>query len=286
MGQCDLCGQSAGMFKSRHPACNLKAESLKAALHDLVFEGTLTGQHFTELKAKAESMVHEGKLSPAHFTETILQAVNDASIQTAQKAPISENELTRLVDLLRGFGFPEQNRDEILQHKWFGMAFAGMSNTLWEVQNDRLPYFDGTGRTQFNLLRGETPIFGVGKATFAEQRTINTGSRTYGGVSLPIGAGAYYHIGASQGHKVSGLLPLDVGEMLITSLSLYFGGQTKTMRISLANVLRYEPYVDGVGVCEAYGPPKVFVPDYSGMDTGWFFFNLLSSLTGRLSRQS
>jgi hypothetical protein len=49
----------------------------------------------------------------------------------------------------------------------------------------------------------------------------------------------------------------------------------------LNHVVRYQPYVDGVGVCESHGTPKVFVMDYGGLDTGWFFFNLLSALTGR-----
>src|SRR5665213_518345 len=122
----------------------------------------------------------------------------------------------------------------------------------------------------------------VGKVTFAEERTVNTGSRVFSGFSVPIGAGVYFHVGASQAGKVSGLLPIDVGAVLVTSQALYFGGQQRTLRISLSNVLRYEPYADGVGVCEAAGPPKVFVPDYSGMDTGWFLFNLLSTLTSKL----
>jgi hypothetical protein len=284
MGQCDLCGQSAGLFKSRHPACNANAESLKNDLRNLVFEFTLDEKPFAEINARVQEKVQENKLPGAYFKESVLQFANDAVSQIALKSPISSDELTRLVDILKGFGFPEQDREKIMQRRLYGMAFSGMSNTLWEVQNDRPPYYDGTGRTQFNLQHGEAPIISVGKVTFAEERTINTGSRTYGGLSLPIGAGAYYHIGASQGHKVSGLLPLDEGEMLVTSQALYFGGQTRTLRISLASVLRYQTYVDGVGVCEASGPPKVFVPDYSGMDTGWFFFNLLSILTSKLSR--
>ncbi len=91
----------------------------------------------------------------------------------------------------------------------------------------------------------------------------------------------YYHVGDSQGHQeqVSGLVPLDVGEMLITNRAVYFSGQQKTLRIPLDYVIRYQSYVDAVGVCESHGTPKVFILDYSGMDTGWFFFNLLSALT-------
>ena len=80
-------------------------------------------------------------------------------------------------------------------------------------------------------------------------------------------------------------MPLDVGEVLITTHALLFGGQRTTLRIPLNRVIRYQSYVDGVGVCEAHGAPKVFVPDYSGMDAGWFFFNLLSALTSNLTQQ-
>jgi hypothetical protein len=106
-------------------------------------------------------------------------------------------------------------------------------------------------------------------------------SRTYQGLSLPVGRGIYYHIGGSQGHqeRTSGLLPLDGGKILITTKALYFGGQEKTFRIALDHVLRYQPYVDGVGVCEDRKAPKVFVFDYRGMDAGWFFYNLLTALS-------
>lgn len=283
MGKCDLCGDSAGIFKSRHPSCEMKAESLKHSLHDLVLNGVLAGMPFSELNTQTEIRIQEENLPKSRFQQTMLLAANDAAIQISQKSPISEDELIRLVDLLNGFGYPAGNREEILRNRLFGMGFTSLSNILWEVHNDRPPYYDGAGKMQFNLRPGEQPIFSAGNVTFAEERTVNTGSRTFGGLSVPIGAGIYYHFGASQARKVSGLLQIDVGAMLVTSQALYFGGQQRTMRISLAHVLRYEPYADGVGVCEAAGPPKVFVPDYSGMDTGWFLFNLLSTLTSKLS---
>ncbi len=256
MGQCDLCGGNAGLFKTRHPGCEAKAESLKMTLHNLVFEGAQSGRTFDEIHAQVAATVGESGLPINCFAQTMLEAANDAATQIALKAPIPEDELARVVDLLTGFGFPQADRDELLRRKYFGMAFAGMSSTLWMIQNDRLPPFDSSGGIQFNLQRNEEPIFSVGKVTFAEEQTYYTGTRGYGGLSLPIGAGAYYHMGASQRRQVAGLVPLDVGGMLITSRTLYFGGERRTMRISLADVVRYEPYVDGVGVCEASGPPQ------------------------------
>lgn len=285
MGQCDLCSGNAGMFNSRHPACDASAEALRQRLHDLVFASVLAGQSCPDLNVKTQKEVDGSKFPIAYFKETILKAADDAASEIAKKSPMSEDELTRLSEILKGVGYPEGNREEMLRLKLFGMPFTALSHLLWLVWNNRLPDFDDWGQTRFNLHHGEDPIFRAGKTTLAEEQTVNTGSRTFGGLSVPVGAGMYYHVGASQGHKVSGLMPIDVGEMLITSQSLYFGGQARTLRIQLSGVLRYQPYVDGVGVCESYGPPKVFIPDYSGMDTGWFFFNLLSALTSKLTQR-
>jgi hypothetical protein len=118
---------------------------------------------------------------------------------------------------------------------------------------------------------------------YAEERTSSSHSRSFGGISLPVGGGIYYHIGGSQGHqeRTSGLQQVDIGGILITSLAFYFGGQQTNLRIPLDRVLRYQPYIDGVGICESHGAPKVFVFDYRGMDAGWFFYNLLSALSKR-----
>ncbi len=82
---------------------------------------------------------------------------------------------------------------------------------------------------KFNLQSGEHPVFTAGKVVFAEERTVSTHSRTFGSLSLPIGAGMYYRIGGSQGHQeqASGLMPLDMGEMLITNRHSISAGRRK-----------------------------------------------------------
>lgn len=282
MARCDICGENAGFFQSRHPACSARTEDVKNNLQTWILTGAVAGKAYEELKTEAEQIVLENNIPLDRVREAILQSANDAASQIALQAPITEAELDRLYKILQGFGFDEY-LTETAQRRWFGLAFLGMSHTLWQVLHDVTPFYDGTGRMQFNLQAEEQPIFSIGKATFAEERTVSTGSRTFGGLSVPVGGGVYYHVGASQGHQVTGLLPLDMGEMLITSRSLYFGGQKRTLRIPLQHVVRYQSYVDGVGVCESHDAPKVFVPDYSGMDTGWFLFNLLSALTGKLN---
>lgn len=284
MARCDVCGENAGLFQSRHPACSARTEDAKNSLQKSILNGAAAGKTYGELRTEAEQIASANKIPFDRIRETVLQAANDATSQIALQAPVTEAELDRLYKILQGFGFDEYVT-EIAQRRWFGLAFLGMSHTLWQVLHDLTPFYDGAGRMQFNLQADEQPVFSIGKATFAEERTVSTGARTFGALSVPVGGGVYYHVGASQGHQVSGLLPLDMGEILITSHSLYFGGQRRTLRIPLQHVVRYQSYVDGVGVCQSHGAPKVFVPDYNGMDTGWFLFNLLSALTSRLNRR-
>ena len=279
VARCDLCGEKAGWFESRHPACIALAEETRTKLIVLVRDGVLNGEGYDNLHVKIEQILATCKFSFDRYRDTFLQTANDAATEIAKHSPIAESELKRLVSVLQRFGI-DAYTSEWAQRKWFGMAFVSMSHTLWQVLNNVTPYYDPSGRMQFNLAAGELPVFSVGKATFAEERIVHS-PRTFSGLSLPIGGGAYYHIGGSQEESVSGLLPIDMGEILITNRALYFGGQKKTMRLVLSRVVRFQAYVDGIGVCESHGAPKVFVPDYSGMDTGWFFFNLLTALASQ-----
>ncbi len=280
MSLCDYCGEKAGWFQSSHPACVAKASSMGQALKALVFHEIVAGKSYPELATEVQQALGDNKVQSKYVQEALLQGANDAAGQIALYSPISAEEFERLVAILQGFNISAYSA-EFASRRWFGFPQLGMSHTLWQVLNQITPYFDEDVR--FNLRSGEMPIFQTGTTNvmYAEERTITSHTRSFSGLSLPVGGGVYYHIGGSQGHqeRTSGLQQLDVGEILITSLALYFGGQKTTLRIPLDHVLRYQPYVDGVGVCESYGAPKVFVFDYRGMDAGWFFYNLLSALS-------
>jgi hypothetical protein len=255
----------------------------------LVFDGTLAGRSYDEVSAEVQKVLKDNCVSFKYVRDALLQGANDATSQIALKSPVSKPEFDRLVRIIRGLDgsldayLSDEYTAQMVQRQWFAMGRLHMSYLLWQVLNNITPDFDETGETVAFILRsGEIPIFQTGNCvTYAEERTVTSRSRSYQGLSLPVGGGIYYHIGGSQGHqeRTSGLLPLDGGKILVTTQSLYFGGQEKTLRIPLDRVLRYQPYVDGVGVCESQGAPKVFVFDYRGMDVGWFFYNLLSALS-------
>jgi hypothetical protein len=282
MSLCEYCGEKAGWLQSSHPACVAKANTTGQAVKELAFSGILAGKSYEDLSTEAQQALAENKVLFKYVHETLLQGVNDAASQIALQSPISEEELNRLVAILQGFDITAYS-GEYSTRRWFAFPQLGMSNILWQVLHHNTPFFDDEVR--FNLQSGETPIFQTGETNvmYSEQRTVSGHTRSFGGLSIPVGCGIYYHIGGSQGHqeRTSGLQEVDIGGILITSLSLYFGGQKTPFRIPLDRVLRYQPFVDGVGVCESHGAPKVFTFDYRSMDTGWFFYNLLLALTNK-----
>jgi len=274
---CDLCGEKAGFFQSRHSVCVTQNATIRSRLQEQVFNDVLAGLPYSDVETRARQAVAEGSLLFDLFREPILEGANEAASALARKAPLPLEELTRLVDLLKGFGIDVYSA-QWAQRRWFAMAFVGMSHTLWQVLHDVTPFYDSTGRMIFNLHAGEIPIFSAGKVSLAEEQII---SSNLGTLSIPLGGGISYAFDPSKGSQASGLLPIDVGEMLITNQSIYFGGQKKSLRISLAQVVRFQPYLDAVGVYDTQGPARVFVPDYSGMDTGWFFLELLTTLASK-----
>jgi hypothetical protein len=284
MSLCDYCGEKAAWFRNSHPACVARADGMGHTVKEIAISGTLAGKSYEELSTEVQQVLTGNKVPFKYVREALLQGVNDAASQIALQSPISDEEFNRLVAILQGFDITAYCA-EYADRRWFGFAQLGMSSILWQVIHRNVPLFEDA--VDFNLRSDELPIFQTGNCvTYAEERTVSNHVRSFGGLSLPVGGGVYYHIGGSQGHqeRTSGLLPLDGGKMLITSHAVYFGGQKTTLRIPLDRVLRYQPYVDGVGVCESHGAPKVFVFNYRGMDTGWFFYNLLSSLTSNFTR--
>jgi len=294
MGLCGYCGQKTGWFQSSHAACITKARSVGRNVQKLVFDGTLAGRSYDELWPEVHKVLTDTDVSIDYVRDALYQGANDAASQIALKSPISTPDFVRLTRVISGLDgtldkLPsDYYRRRAALRKWFALAQLGMSHLLWQVLSHITPAWNNTpGETvvAFNLRHDEIPIFQTGECVvYAEERTLTNYNRSYQGLSIPVGHGVYYHVGSSHGHqeRTSGLTPLDGGRMLVTTKSLYFGGRKTTLRIPLDQVLRYQPYVDGVGVCESYGAPKVFVFDYRGMDAGWFFYNLLVALSKQL----
>jgi hypothetical protein len=140
MGQvCDLCGEEAGWFKSRHSACVTRADALRPILAKTVFDGTVAGKQYVELEAEVQQ--GSNRIPLDYFREVLLQGANDAAYQIALQAPIAGEECNRLVHILQGFGIDKYTA-EFSQRRWFGFASLYFSNLLWQVLHNITPDFE------------------------------------------------------------------------------------------------------------------------------------------------
>ena len=105
MARCDVCGENAGLFQSRHPACSARTEDAKSNLQTSILNGAVAGKTYEELKTEAEQIASTNNIPFDGIRETVLQAANDETSQIALQAPVTEAELDRLNKILQGFGF-------------------------------------------------------------------------------------------------------------------------------------------------------------------------------------
>ncbi|HXB70974.1 MAG TPA: hypothetical protein VNY05_22255 [Candidatus Acidoferrales bacterium] len=287
MSLCEYCDQKTGWFQSTHPACVAKAGSTGQVVRQLVIDKVWAGGSLADITSGVAKLSSDNRVKEQYVREAILDGLSFVAGEMAKKSPVSDDEYRRIEPILSGYQYKADP-----SKKRFGTLELSLSNMLWQASNNILPLWGDA--PAFNLRAGEVLCFQAGGVIYAEEKTVSTG-RGYGGLSVPVGLGMYAHVGQSQAQKVTGLMPLDGGQLAITSENVYFSGQNTTLQIPLRRVIRYQGYVDAIGICESHGAPKVFTfyqncefPDgrymrnATGYDLGWFLYPFLTALTTRL----
>jgi hypothetical protein len=120
----------------------------------------------------------------------------------------------------------------------------------------------------------------------SEEQTISSYSGGYSGASVRVASGVYFHLGAMQGHKTrsSSIQEVDYGGFLMTTQAIYFGGTEHgiNIRVPYAQIIRFQPYSDAVGICQNHGREQIFAPQQVH-ESGWFLFNMLQALAAKAS---
>jgi hypothetical protein len=222
-----------------------------------------------------DKLAQEHKVPLSDERQTVISALDKAAAKRAREVALDPTQFDSIYTLFAHYKYVFGDPATITR-KQFGFAYAGMSNALWHVkQGAPLPY-DGTNRVKFNMALGERPVHCMGSTILSEERTVS--NRHYSGVSVPLGGGLRYNAGAIGSNSVTGLMPLDEGDFLMTDRSIYFGGKRLTLCLPYRTVLRIEPYIDGVGVFQSHGAQKVFVQGLHGGESGWFLVEMLTTL--------
>ena len=173
-----------------------------------------------------------------------------------------------------------------------GGAAAVFSNKIWQALNNKLEADESL--LSWFVLKDKDEIVVMNFDNVSLCQEVTTTRRTadriggYGGPSVRIMPGLWYHFGGSQGHtqyqatSQTGLECVDRGKCSITSHAIYFGGEHSSFRVPYRSIVRFQPYTDAFGVFKDGGREQVFIPKVSvpKQVTG-YTFNLLNALAKR-----
>jgi hypothetical protein len=279
MAICRYCGQKAGWFSDSHEDCIRKAEQGITALKSSVAEALVKGKSYEDVRAQIDKLVADSAIPGSQVGPAIKEGWSQGVSERSIAQPISDQEFSAISDFYRAAGL---NRDEMRQTS--GFRTAAFSFLIWTVLHDQIEPYQGP--INFNLQSGEVPVFGIANVLLSEEHTATTYEGGYGGTSIRIANGLYYHLGGVRGHKVqsSSLQEIDYGDFLMTTQGIYFGGREHGVNFRLAykQVIRFQPYSDAVGICKNGAKEKIFAPQQVS-EAGWFLFNILQALASRES---
>lgn len=272
MSVCKYCGERAGWFSDAHEDCKLRAAQGVESLKTEVGKAVMDGRKYEEIADKIHSIIADDHVPEQDARAALKQGWSDGAVSKALKQPVTPEEFEAIWRFYQQAGYTQ---DEVV--KLPGHMQACFSWLLYQVLHGEIVPYDGP--VQFNLQHGEIAVFGFGSIILYEERASSSYAGGYSGASIRVGRGLYYHFGGMQGHRVqtSSLQEVDYGQALITSQNFYFGGECTNFKIPFSQIIRFEPYEDGIGIAKNHGKKQLFVV-HSHKDCGWFIYNVMQAL--------
>lgn len=274
MGDCVYCRESAGIFKSRHDACE---GLVRSAIDDLVDSGG--DETSDELEAKAVSFLERGKQlgrGEAGAYRCLLAAIWGAVEQAdydelTSDGPHNADRLTTLV---------LASDDPYLQDDYVPASKLTNAITLLQAQRGEIALREVDPPDGLNLPEDEQTRW-CERATYYKERTHRSFAGGSTGASVRVTRGVYWRVGAMRGYPIetSTLDLTDVGKLALTESALYWIGEHNAFRVPTSKILAFQPYADGLGIQRggANSRPEVFVSADGAFD-GKFLYNLIQNL--------
>ena len=303
MAVCKYCGEKAGWFSDAHPGCVTAAQAGREQIISKVastianklippashpdgdqWSLDLVQQVWSETKPQLDQLVSEHHL-PADDVRAAFQiGWSTGTEQAAIAGPMHPDRLVLFNDLYLAMGFTDQE-----MRRTDGYMAEVFSTLLWGVMVHGEPSdVASVPHHPFNLRSGEVPIFFFGSVTYSKETISSSYQGGYGGMSVRLARGVYYHFGGFQGHRTrtAALKEIDYGGLLVTTQNMYFGGEHATFRIPYDHVVSFRAESSGIGLFRdtANAKAEVFTVLESNPNGGnpingrpvfgWFLFNI------------
>ncbi len=304
MATCIYCGKKVGLFSRYHEACasEAKKNAIEAeknreiglqGIKDYLTVALTNKEPSSEVQNRLNKIASQYKLSPEIVGQAVVGKVYDLS----REEPVGAVEFNYIFQLLESIlgKFDTLPHDSPFYHSYPLAAHSlALSHRLWLVMQGTKVEL-GTP-CDVVLQPGESRLAEFGTVLYRKSVLVPSHVGGYNGVAVRVASGLYYRFGGYAGHTVSSpeLQNLDSGFVVLTNLSMYFGGQQTTFRIPYNSILRFKAYPDGLGFFRSIGAGReeiftIIDPQFTRqgwspenttpLHVGWFLYNLVTFLT-------
>jgi hypothetical protein len=276
MGRCSYCGENAGFLRSYHRACEDRHNQGWEQMLDLSSQVALNPAASDDLMGELGRLQQSSYVDPDGVRRALIEGWQGAVERCLDDHLISEAEQESLSQYQERYAL---DREELDRNGAYTHLVQG--TIIRELTEGKIPdrvKIDGT--LPFNFQKSEQLVWVFQRVPYYELRTRRQRVGGYGGVSVRVMKGVYYHTGGFRSRSVeqTDTELVDTGLLGITTKHIYFAGPLKRFRVPYNKVVTFEPYSDGIGIMRdaASARPQTFVTG-----DGWFVYNLVTNLAQR-----
>lgn len=302
MALCKYCGENAGWFSDVHEACVSSAQQgceqaasmiastmtttliLPSERPDDNWTSAFANDVWSETKPHLDHLAAQHRIPPDDTRGALRNGWSAGVEHAATTEPMDPDRLALFNDFYRVMGFTDEE-----MRKTDGFVTQVLSTLLWSVMVHGDPtVIANVSRHPFNLRPGEIELFYFGSVVYSKETITRSHQGSYGGMSVRLGHGVYYHFGGFKGQSTdaTSLKEIDYGGLLLTTQNMYFGGEHTNFRLSYEHVVSFRPESAGIGFFRdsANAKAEVFTvleanpnggnPVNARPVFGWFLFNV------------
>lgn len=274
MGKCKYCGQDAGLFRSKHEACEQRHESGVARLHAIIGDCFSNREDFYLHQAEIKKLCLDSFISTDEERAIYCQSFDRAIDQYLDDGIIDKAEERSVARFMQFTGLPQQelnvnqSLEKVVQSKVLQQLLNGQVPSPQITISGSFPFMLSKTEHMLWLFRGVTlNIQKVRRETVGRSR----------GVSVRICRGVYYRTGGFRGTPVETtyMQRVGTGSVCLTDKHLYFHSPEQSLKIPFSKILSLDPYSNGLGLQKEGAREK---PMFFENLNSWFCYNAISNL--------
>jgi len=281
MGACKYCGKSAGFLREKHAECEEEYNRIQIVIESgrqkiiqkvLVFIGR--NDSFYDLEKEILQIEKLFFVPSSERTSLLINGWECAVEKFLEDGVLDIVEEERLTDFQNHFNLSQNELD-----RNGALVKIVKAAVLRDILNGVLPQRISINENlSINLQKGEKIVWAFSNSKYLEDKIRRQYVGGSHGVSVRVMKGVYYKVGSFKGQNIEYMerVHIDRGWVILTNKNIYFVGSQKSLRISYAKVISFEPYTDGVGIMRdsANAKAQIFVTG-----DGWFTYNLVTNLS-------